>query len=515
MKKMLRLPSAMSTSWMPTAFAALFLSLTPPALAQNRPASAAARPQPAAQTPASPQPPGAVELADEPFRLDAIGMSVFLPVGAVAQSTRAGEATAVQIMPGGPNPTWLVNLQTPRTSDMQQTAESVAEEVLKQLLSSVGIVDRQVSRDGVLVERLVSTKGTVIEPVRPLELAGIERDKRRPASRFYVRLPRGERETAVVRGYTIFQVAPGQFVTFDLTASEPDFAGARRTYETMVGTVRFEDTSAVAAIRGAAVEMGVDLFGRLSPSDYEAALARLNDRWQRLANQPDGTSDRDADELAYRRTRAWKGHRGELDPKRPRSAWSAAERSEGYLVRIEARSLHEGMVIDTVGIYYMSLDRSEEAWTLQMAVRDPNRRNPAITTEIGARSGGSMSVTTSGTGRQNVAAKPYVPEQGYVTQVETYLLPHLLVGTAIPGEYGFYTYQSDTSNVRLRRDKLEKNPAGWTLTSRLNEDREPQVSTFDPSGQLIRTTIRGSTAWTPTTLQRLNELWRSKGLPVE
>lgn len=488
-----------------TLLAALTGLVISPAAAQNQP------PRPASEPPTA----GAVELADEPFRLDAVGLSVYLPVGAIAQTTRAGENAAVQIMPGGPNPTWLVNLQTPQSSNVQQTANSVAEEVLNQLLGSVGIIDRRFDRDGNLNERLVSTKGTVIEPVRPLELAGADPQNRRPAARFYVRLPRGEGEASVVRGYTVFQTGPGRFVTFDLVTAEPDFHAARRAYETMVATTRFEDTTSLASVRGAAVEAGAALFTRLSPSDYEAVIAMTHDRWYRLAVQPAGTSDRDAQELAYRRTRAWKGHRGELDPRRTPDKWKAADRQEGYLVRVDVRMLQDDVTIDSVAVYFMTLDRREEAWTIQMAIREPGRRTPRSFTETGARSGGSMSITTTGTGRENVAATPHIPEQGYITQVESLLLPYLLIQTGASGEYGFYVYQSETNNVRLRRDSVSRQGDLWTLATRLNDDREPQVSTFKENGDLVNTVVQEGAIWTPTTLQRLSDLWKSKRLPMD
>jgi hypothetical protein len=464
---------------------------------------------------------GAVELSGDLFRVDSAGMHLYLPAGAIAQTTRAGDNTSIQILPSGPNPTWLVNLNTPQSSNPEQTPLTIAEEVLNQLLASVGVMDRKVGRDGILQERLVSTRGEVIQPARALELAGADLRERRPAARFYVRLPRGQGAAAVVRGYTIFQVAPGRFVTFDLVTTAPEFAASRRFYETMVGTVRFQDTLAAATNRGEAITAASELLARLSPSDYEAAMAKLQDQWYRLARQPAGTSDGEAHEIAYRRVRAWKGRRGELDTRRPQSKWAAGDRQEGYLVRIDARFLQDGRIVDSVGVYFMSPDRREEAWSLQVAIRDPSRSNPATWMETGARSGSSMSITVTGSAQENLGATPHIPDQAYITQVEGFLLPYLLMQVEAPGDYGFYIYQSETNNVRLRRDELIRRPASgprgeaWTLTTRHNEDREPQTSIYNEAGQLLHTSLPDATLWTPTTLRRLADLWRSKGLPME
>jgi hypothetical protein len=124
-------------------------------------------------------------------------------------------------------------------------------------------------------------------------------------------------------------------------------------------------------------------------------------------------------------------------------------------------------------------------------------------------------VTTTGTGQENVAATPFVPEQGYATQVENFLLPHLLAHAGATGDFAFYLYQSDTNSVRLRRDQVTREGDSTIISTRHNEDRDPQLSTFGKDGTLVRTVLPDRTAWMPITLQRLADLWRSKGLPMD
>lgn len=512
------------TALRPLTAALLILSLAGLAAGQDR-APASRNPQPTAPAAAPKPPPTPVELSDDVFRLNSVGLSMHLPVGVISQISGSGDQMAAQIMAEG---VWLVNIQTPASRNTKATPESVAEEVRDQLLAAAGVPDRTIAPDGTIRnkgtgEKLAETRARVLEDVKAVRLATPRPDEARPAARFYVWLPPLDKEPAIVRGYTIFMVAPGRFVTFDLVTPETNFQTAKVAYETMIATARFADPATVAATRGAAVETGIAFLNSLTPADYERAIASLNDQWYRRYKPAPGGADADATEVAYRRVRAWKGRRGELDPSRPPSRWAVVDRQEGYLVRIDARFLESDKIIDSVGFYFMSLDRKEEAWNLQMVIHDPATRRPVLWRELGARNGDSMHVVTEGSG-ESKTSQPTVPPQGYLNQVESFLLPGLLIGARKPddkghaGEYGFYTYQSEFGRIRLRTDKLgnaQDRAGAWTLETKMNEDRDPQTAIYNERGDLIRITLPDTSVWVPTTLQRLADLWRTKGLPME
>jgi hypothetical protein len=478
------------------------------------PAAALAQNAPAGNRPSQPV---GVDLARDTFRIESVGLAMRLPEGALAQTTQMGDQLGVQVTPPPPDSSWLISVQTPVSQNHQLTASKVAEEVLNQLLGSVGVVNRSV-RDGLVVEHVVSTSGVVLSPVKAFEIASAEPEHRREGAHFYVKLPRGEKETPLIRGYTIFKVAPGKFVTFDLSTTEPQLDSARRIYEVVLGTVRFTDPSILAASRGAAVESGIDLLTRLTSAHYEAAIASLKDQYYRLYKPAPGGSDIDATEVAYRRVRAWKGMRGEIDPLATPASLKGSERQIGYLVRIDARHLQGPRTIDSVGIYFMTADRHEESWNLQMVIRDPDQRKPAVWREAGARDGLSMNVTVSGTGIKDQVWRPVVPESGYITMVESFLLPSLLINAKAPaGQRGFYTYQSKANKIRLRTDLLAEvadRAGAWKITTRANEDEEPQSGLYNERGDLIQISFTDGSVMVPTTLTRLSELWRAKNLPM-
>lgn len=507
----------------------LAAGLAAAAVAQPQPASAPARiskPPTAVSAPktATPTP---IEWSDTPFHLKSVGLSLRLPTGVMSQITGTGEQSSAQLM--ADDSTWLVNLQVPVSKNTKATPETVASEVRDQLLAAAGVVDRTITQDGHIKEkgrdnseRLAASQAVVVEDVKALVIPGAKPEESRPAARFYVKLPGADKSPAVVRGYTIFMTAPGHFVTFDLATPKSNFPKARPLYEAIIATARFTDPRALDAARGTAIETGVAFLDALTPKDYDAAIATLNDQWHRRFKAAPTGADADAKEIAYRHVKAWKGHRGELDPSRAPSKWSVEDKEDGYLVLIEARSLDEGKVIDSIGRYFMTLDRKEEAWNLEMAIRDPGAKRPAIWHELGARSGPSMSVQTDGSG-ESKAKQPTVPPRGYINQVESFLLPALLIRSRTPdqkgdaGQFGFYCYQSQFGQIFLRTDKLgqpQDRAGAWKLETRLNEDRDPQTAIYNERGDLVRINLADDSVWLPTTLNRLMELWSSKGLPT-
>ncbi len=457
--------------------------------------------------------PGTVRLSDQPFRLESVGLTLYLPEGAVAQTQRAGLLETVVVTPPLPDASWVVSIQTPKSENTATTHQEVAEEVLRQLLESVGIQYQKLDpKSGPQTQR-IDTTGLVFDRNDALVIKGYQGT----GSMFYVKLPRSKGEAPAIRGYTVFSVGGGRFVTFDLITTEPDLAKARLNYESLVKAAEFADYGAVAASRGVAIEAGITLMSRLSPADMKALVEDRGEQWYRLYKEASTGADADATELGYQHVKIWVGTRGELDPARDRKKWREVDHEPGYLVRIDARNLEGETIYDSQGLYFMSPDRSEEAWTLQLAIRQPNNKTPQTWVETGARSASSMNVSTSGRGQQGKSARPTVPDNGYLTQVESLILPALLTRFGEPREYGFYTYQSEFGNIRVRRDTLEQpsdKPGVFRLTTRISEDRPAQTALYTAKGELIRAQLSNGSIREPVQLQRLVELWKSKKLPM-
>jgi hypothetical protein len=139
-------------------------------------------------------------------------------------------------------------------------------------------------------------------------------------------------------------------------------------------------------------------------------------------------------------------------------------------------------------------------------------------TEIGARTGKSLVVTIEGTGLPQRTVKPVFQGDGYISRVEAWLLPQLLVKSRVTSDFAFYSYQSEAGSVCLRRDTLEQpidKPDCWKLTSKLSDDKKPQVSYYNGKGELIRTELPDGSIWEPISFPRLVQLWQGKNLPMK
>lgn len=463
-----------------------------PALAQNQPSGVS----------------GTIEFEEESFRLDSIGMEMFLPLGATAESGGVGgRVTATIKHPGG---TWLVNITTPRTANPDVTTAHAMDEVVTQVLKSTGeIYDR--TRPG----EVIGYRGRVIVPRTSLTING------QPAERAYVLLPPEGNQPGVVRGYTIFRLTPQQFVTFELITTEPALTTARRESEGMIGTATFVDPAKVSTARAAAIQTGLKVFERVTPETLREIVEAMPERWERLYRPSPTGARADDEEVGYRRVRAGVGRRGDLDPNK--KTIGPGDREPGYVIRMDARWLdrsREGgskpRVVDSQSIFFLSLDRTREAWSVRNAIREGT--GVGVASELGVRDGRAMSVELNAPGQTARTIRPVIQGEGYVSRLESLLLPQILIRAGITADMGFYVYQSDRETIRLRRDVLEEapdRPGLWRLTTRLNDQTRPQISLYNAQGALVRAELPRGIIAEPISLDALVSLWRSKNLPMD
>jgi hypothetical protein len=304
-------------------------------------------------------------------------------------------------------------------------------------------------------------------------------------------------------------------VVIELFTEAPKFDQARLVYETSVATMRVASADDLATRRVAAVRAGVELFERTSADEMASLVASFGQRFERLFTPAVTGADSDATEHGYRRVKAWVGKRGDLTPGRAPSTYSKPDQQDGYIVQIDALLLESDMRVDTQAICFLSLDRSEEAWTIRMAVRDGTQTSRW--TETGARRGTSMAVTTQPERGEPQVIKPLLQTEGYLSMVESHLLGSLLARAGIESTFGFYAYQSSAGTVKLRMDSVEKTTLGGPIRvlSRLSDDAESQVATYTAGGEMLRIEQTDGRVWEPVSLEELVSLWKSKGLPLD
>lgn len=446
---------------------------------------------------------GAITLADQPFRMDSVGLSVRFPIGCEVTTNRIGGRATAQIQPKG-DTTWILNIQTPVTGKDSATIKDALDETIALIQGSYGIVDPD-------QKEVLETQAQILDRTENLTLPG------GPAARFYVSIPRGNK-SRLVKGYTIFKPQSKQYVVFEFICHQQDFARHRGTYEAIVGTAIFENAESVMLARGSAVKAGAALFAQLSDEDYTASFP-ATEQWSRWYKPSSTGVQMDATELGYRGVRFWKGQRGEINVSKPRTSWAQIDKQEGYLAQVRARVLLDRGVVDTIAMYFQSIDRTEECWTITTSVKDGFGNETSYASETGARTKEDMTVVSTASKSPAVTVKPPIVNEGYISQFETILLPRLLVRKKIQTDMGFYCYQRNQGEsggtIAFRRDLLTQEGGLWVVTTRFREDADPQVSTYADNGDFIRTTMADGSVWEPIELTSLKRLWQNKGHPTD
>lgn len=488
------------------------------------------------------------DFSDQVVKIEDVGLTVALPAGCAVEKLTVRLQTATQIV--AEDQSWSVLIRVSRVSNPNLDVHGVNDEVAKSLLASVGIIAHQVDgtskvkgneadssgakdvrvmqpvQNGRPESKITHTRGGILERIpedqtKPIFLENS--GAKFPMDRVYVALAQGNDKPQAVKGVTVVQTAQQQFVVFELTTTDKEFERVKPVYETMVGSSRFADTSDLNAARGIAVDAGINLLKGITEDDYREVLSKP-ERWIRMYRPAPTNAVTDADEVGYTRLRAFVGQRGLLDESRPKAQWNLADREEGYLVQIDSRVMVAGQMYDSKATYFMSANREGEAWTARSAGRPlpaPNspakKEAPALATEIGVRVGRNMTVTSSATGRGEEVTQPEIKSDGYVSRVDAMLLPQFMLRAKSASEYAFYTWQNGTNKIQLRRDTLTPppEPGGiWKLVTRVGDAERVQTSLYTDAGDLVRTEMPDGIIYEPTTKERLADLWKSKGLPM-
>ncbi len=443
-----------------------------------------------------------VNLAKTTTTLQSLGLTLYLPEGAVAETVSYGSESTTAIAFEGD--TGLMTIKGQKTTNPDLTSSMVAENIIQRLTGGYGT-----RATGELISRT---------QLKIKFWAG---------ERFYIRQPDPKGGEDKMTGYTIFQNKPRNFLVFELRTDAKDFETAQRIYETSVGTIDLGNPDIENTRRTAAILSTLAFLDTLTIEDYRAVLTgNKTDHWERLYTPASTGDEMDATEHGYRRVRSWAGYKGEMSEK-PKSEWSEDDRTIGYLFQLDAMALEKNLRIDTRAIFFASDDQADEAWTIRMSLieelpaisanADAEQRkvNSSIT---GARHNTSMTVYLQQNDQPPSVTRPLIEGEGYISQVQTYLQSALLASKHLPGEYASYAYNSSTNTVALRWDSVEQpeeSPGLWRVTTKATETTPATVSLYNEKNDLLRIELANGRIWEPIELKALLKLWKKKGLPLE
>ncbi len=482
----------------------------PQALAQSsrdrgRTSAPPPRNAPAAPAPASPasrdasnEPLTPPALRTEPVTIGSLGLSLYLPEDSSLSTNRvAGGETKVAVK--APDNSWLIQVVSETSSSRNLSAGEVLDSILEQ-------------RSRWLAHQPI--KPVVTDRVDNLVIGGL------PAARAYFSTPTDTATT--VTGYTLVSLGGGQFVIFQMDCPPANLRQAKLTYETIVAASQFRDPSEITAERRDAVTAGAAFLAGLSTEDLEATFD-AEPRFYRVFVPSPTNSISDDTEIGFQRVSIRRGQLGEVDPSKAKGNWGAPEREFGYLVQVDARtfirdetlsvgSSADPIAVDSRAMYFLSRDRLRETWSIKNEVRQGKNLDRYAQTVV--RSDDRLTARVEGRKAEPEVVDWSLPEAGYISRVELYMLPRLVSARNAAGLLGFYHYDPRISRIMLRRDEFTRTDTGWLRVSRSSEDAAPETVQLDAKGNELRRSTDDGQVMEPITIEQLQKLWRQKGLPL-
>lgn len=458
--------------------------------------------------PASAQP-AAPRLSDQTLERPSVGLTTSLPMDvSVTTYQMSGAGVSRITIPGIAA---LINVSDRRLTEAK-TPRQIADSIISDNLAAVSPlnIDTAAPADG--SRRIETAKGTVLSH-ETRDVSGW------PAEVFYLQLASLTGEDSA-RGYAVFMPTPTSVAIYELQTSAKDLAAAKPYFEMLVDATRIVDPAVIDAQRGVGVEAGLAFMQSLTPESYEQVIRNLGDEWrfERFYKPAENGADRDAQELGYRMTKYSIGTRGDLKDDAERGSSSPADRQKGYLVHQRARLLLDDRLVDIDAAFFMTPDRASESWSIRQTVR-PLAGNSKVVianlVETAVRDRSDLFISRTEGSKPPASIRPAIEGTGYISRVETYLMPYLLIHENATGSRRFYAFNQSVDRVTLREDILTpREGGGFKYVSRPSEGHPGQTVLFDAKARPVRADLPGNQVWEPITGERLLKIWKEKNLPV-
>ena len=430
-------------------------------------------------------------LNPEPLRLAPLGLAMYAPQARMRTDRAAGRFVATLSDPAA-TPSWSLTIQHLHTA-----APSTPEEQIQQHLAALQAEKRDVD----VIENTALTAGNL------------------EGRLCYIRQAMSaEGDESIVTGWFILPAGPDVLLVFSILVMPDHLPLLRPVFEAAFQTVNLRPISELSLERRSHMDAGRNLLAGVTPERLRTLLG--TQQWSRLYRVDDAGTEQ---EVGYSLLKVYEAKRGALDPGRPESAYSRSEQEEGIMVKLQGRiigNLERRMFYDSIALYWMAWDQSEEAWN----VRGTQRQGQAERSE--SETGLRLAATTG-----NPLATLTVVRHGVERDSNEWAVPDVYLSQALgavigrllprdlqrPREYSyyFYNYSHTVPQLTKRTDRWEQTDAGrWQLTTQLSVDAPPIVSLYSPTGEFIETRRGDGTITVPTPIEQIRRIWMRKGLPM-
>lgn len=434
-------------------------------------------------------------LDPNPLIVEALGFAMHPPATSEATINRIEGSTFVSINDVSARPSWGITIQLLAPTGDANTPQAQVDQHLSQLAISGRphrVILNEATRYGGVDGRLF-----YVEESPP----GVEPH---------------------ITGFLILPIGDSLMLVFSILALPSELPSLQATFRSSFETIRLRSAAELSLQRRSRIDAGRDFLASITPERLRQLVGL--ELWTRLYRT--GATPRDETEIGYSRLDVQIAKRGALNPERAERDYTPSENVEGLMVRIQGRiigNLERGVFFDTLAMYWVAWDQSEEAWTVRGTQRQGRAERSEAETgaRLPARDGEPVPSLTVVHSSQNIMdgerSEWTVPEV-YLSQALSPLLGRLLPrDIKEPREYAYYYYHSSdrTPQLSQRIDRWAPESSGnWSLTTRFSMEAPPITTLYSSGGQLIRSTRADGTITEPITLEALRRLWERKGLPI-
>jgi hypothetical protein len=439
-------------------------------------------------------------LSPEPLVADTLGLKMNLPAGVHKFAEKFQGQMTVTVSDDDASPTWTMRISSLTSTLPQPSAQAQIDDLLRDLKESKQAF------------KLLSNRPTTYGGVdgRLCYLQRTAQDKQQYASGWLI-LPTGE----------------STFLVFAIQTLPEHLPKLQPLLEASFATIQLRTGAEVVADRKTKLDAGKALLTSIKPEDLRSLVGQK--QWHRIYRPADASQGAAETELGYSLVEILAAKRGALDPAKPEKNYSAMEREDGIMVRVQGRGimdLQRKKFYDTIALYWMAWDQSEEAWSVRATQRQGEAEASASETGLRAvpqsASEGlpKLQVIKRTADKDSVPYEWEVPD-GYMSQAMGWLVGRLLPRDITePRDYAYYWYVPNdlAPKVYLRLDRWAPATDGsgkWLLTTRLTSDTPPFTSTYNRDGKLLRRVHSDGSITEPIELENLNRIWKSKGLDVK
>jgi len=443
--------------------------------------------------PASTTPPANDGLAEAPFLAKVLGLSMRVPVGTSVR-IESGPTTSYLLSEGGELPGWRMRLSGLSASKAGTTPASQCADYLAEF-------------------RVKQPKLEVLAD-EPRRIAGSD------AHLLYLGVPLDEGGRGIT-GILVVENGPDAFLVFSILVLDAEFARARALLDRALATAERIDTSKTAEEQAVLLSRGAGLLAAFDEKALRAA-AQTPMQVYRMWRPGDAGEQKD---YGYFIVQAREGMRGEVDASRDPRTLKDSERDAGLFVVVDARVVMNDDPTHTLDVqsrYFMTYDRSSEAWSMRSTER--HKRASRSSAQTGIRSAPTAGaprpklqvIVASRDGMTREPVEILLPPV-YISQAELFVLGELLPrpAKAEPLEFMDYAFDQRDARLPLRRETWSQTERGWRLETRIGSTPAPLVQEFDVAGRRIRRVDPDGTVSERIELEDLRRLWKSKGLPVD